>query len=410
MFLISPLVVVLIAAAVGAAGMAYLFQRSGVSTPLWGGLLGSGAGALGGLLAMAPLNFCTFALDPEDTIDLEKGIEIGLGVGLMGISLGLTMWIIYWGTVRLLRGESLIPRAQSYPGAFTGAWAGITALLLLLPTLLILAIFHYYPMGQTFRLSTMLARLGAPRTAFVCMGNFTRLFTDSDYWYSVGLSFFLAFAIIFFSLSFSLLIATMAYQPIKGARIYRTLLIWPYALSPVIAGIIFQLMFNNTAGILNYILESTFGFKVQWLLSPNIAPWTIVATSVWNIMGFNILFYIAGLQNVPNDLLEAAAIDGANVFQRFFRVTFPMLAPITFFLVVTNTTYAFFDTFGLIDFLTGGGPVNSTSTLMYEVFVVGVENRNLGAAAAQSLILFLIVIGVTIIQFRASEERITYGA
>jgi sn-glycerol 3-phosphate transport system permease protein len=236
------------------------------------------------------------------------------------------------------------------------------------------------------------------------------LFTDSDYWYSVGLSFFLAFAIIFFSLSLSLLIATMAYQPIKGARIYRTLLIWPYALSPVIAGIIFQLMFNNTAGILNYMLESTFGFKVQWLLNPNIAPWTIVATSVWNIMGFNILFYIAGLQNVPNDLLEAAAIDGANVFQRFFRVTFPMLAPITFFLVVTNTTYAFFDTFGLIDFLTGGGPVNSTSTLMYEVFVVGVENRNLGAAAAQSLILFLIVIGVTIIQFRASEERITYGA
>ncbi len=411
MFVVSPLVVVLIAAALGAAVMAFLFQRNRVGAAFWGGVLGTGAGAAGALAFMVPLNFCTFVVDPEAEVplDSEKILELILGASLIIVGIGLVTWGIYWVASRLLSGQSPIPSPETYPGAFSGTWAGITAIMLLLPTISILAIFHYYPMGQTFRLSTLLARLGAPRTAFVCLSNFTRLFTNPDYWSSVGFSFFLAVSIVFLGLSLSLLIAVMAYQPIKGARIYRTLLIWPYALSPVIAGIVFQLMFNNTAGIYNYVLENTFGFTVAWLLSPRIAPWTIVVTAVWNIMGYNILFYIAGLQNIPNDLLEAASIDGANVFQRFFRITFPLLSPITFFLIVTNTTYAFFDSFGLIDFLTGGGPVNSTTSLMYEVFVVGVENRNLGAAAAQSLVLFLIVIGVTIIQFRASQNRVNYG-
>lgn len=278
------------------------------------------------------------------------------------------------------------------------------------PTLFILLVFIYYPMLDTFSLSTQLARLGAPRTRFICLDNFVRLFGDPDYLYSLSVSFFIAIMVIVLAISLSLFIATMAYLPIKGARIYRTLLIWPYALSPVIAGSIFRLLFNPQAGVINYVLNSTFGFTVPWLLDPNIAPWTIILTSVWNIMGFNILFYIAGLQNVPKDLIEAAAIDGANAVQRFFRITFPLLSPITFFLVVTNTTYAFFDTFGVIDFLTAGGPLNSTSTLMYEVFVVGVQSRDLGKAAAQSLVLFLIVIGITVIQFRASRRTVTYGA
>ena len=184
---------------------------------------------------------------------------------------------------------------------------------------------------------------------------------------------------------------------------------WPYALSPVIAGIIFQLLFHNVAGVLNHIIDTLFGFKVDWLLRPDIAPWTVVLASTWNIMGFCILFYIAGLQNVPNDLLEAAAIDGANAFQRFFRITFPLLSPITFFLVVTTTTYAFFDSYGLIDFLTAGGPVEATTTMMYEVFEVGVVARNLGSAAARSLLLFMVVIGVTVMQFRFSRGLVTYG-
>lgn len=420
MYLISPYLVVLLSALVGAAVMALLWGRArhpaaatAKRAPLpiaWGLLVGAGAGAAGALAAMTPLGFCTFATEPETTLDTAKVLEVIMGVGLIALVTGGLLFAATWVIDRRRRGERIVPVPTTYPGAFTGPWAGLSALVLLAPTLSVLAVFHYYPMGQTFRLATLLARLGAPRTRFVCLGNFTRLFTDPDYWYSVGLSFFLALAIILIGLSLSLLIAVMASQPIKGARVYRVLLVWPYALSPVIAGIIFQLMFNNTAGVLNYVLESTFGVTVPWLLNPRIAPWTIVLTSVWNIMGFNILFYIAGLQNISSDLLEAAAIDGANVFQRFFRVTFPLLSPITFFLIVTNTTYAFFDTFGLIDFLTGGGPVNSTSTLMYEVFVVGIENRDLGKAAAQSLVLFLIVIAITIFQFRFSRNRVTYGA
>ena len=415
MFAISPLIVVLLATAAGAGIMAFLFQQNRLGAGFWGGVLGSGVGAAGALAVMVPMNFCPFVVEVDADETLAAAIEtreiIGfiLGGSIALASVGLATWVVFMLAGYFLQGRSILPQGEMQLGAFTGKWAGLTAFLLLLPTISILAFFHYYPMGQTFRLSTLLARFGRDRTVFICMDNFTELFADPDYWYSLGLSFFLAIAIMFIGLSLSLLIAVMAHMPIKGARIYRTLLVWPYALSPVIAGIIFQLMFNNTAGVLNYVLESTVGTTVPWLLSPNIAPWTVVMTGVWNIMGYNILFYLAGLQNVPDDLLEAAAIDGANVFERFFRITIPLLSPITFFLIVTNTTYAFFDTFGLIDFLTGGGPVNRTTTMMYEVYEVGVVDRNLGEAAARSMVLFLIVIGVTILQFRASRNRVNYG-
>ncbi|MAS36509.1 MAG: glycerol-3-phosphate ABC transporter permease [Anaerolineaceae bacterium] len=352
---------------------------------------------------MVPLEFCTFEQE-RTTLDLA------LGIALMLVATSLSLAVLHDLTQRVVGSKGLLASGETQPGAFKGRSASVTAFVLLLPTLLILAVFLYYPMLETFRLSTLLARLGAPRSAFICLDNFTRLMTNTGYINSVVISFTLAIAIVILSLSLSLLIATMAYQPIRGGSIYRTLLVWPYALSPVIAGIIFRLMFNPTAGVLNHILDSLFGIRVPWLLDPAIAPWTVILSSTWNIMGFCILFYIAGLQSVPKDLEEAAAIDGANVFQRFFRITFPLLSPITFFLVVTTTTYAFFDTFGLIDFLTGGGPVNSTSTMMYEVYVVGVQARDLGKAASQSLVLFLVVIGVTILQFRASRGRVSYGA
>ena len=415
MFAVSPLVVVLLASAAGAAVMAVLFWQNRIGAGFWGAVLGAGVGAAGALTVMAPMNFCPFVVEveAEETLASVMGtreiISLGIGGGIVLASVGLASWLAYMLAGYFLQNRSLLPPGDFRPGSFTGKWAGLMAFFLLLPTLAILAFFHYYPMSQTFRLSTLLARFGRDRTVFICMDNFTLLFADPDYWYSVGLSFFLAVAIIVISLSLSLLIAVMAHMPIKGARIYQTLLVWPYALSPVIAGIIFQLIFQNNAGVLNYVLENTTGNTVPWLLNPDIAPWTVVLTGVWNIMGYNILFYIAGLQNVPNDLLEAASIDGANVFERFFRITFPLLSPITFFLIVTNTTYAFFDTFGLIDFLTGGGPVNRTATMMYDVYEVGVENRDLGKAAARSMVLFLIVIGVTMLQFRASRNRVNYG-
>lgn len=400
MYHISPTLVIAISAVIGAVALAYTFLQTKRSTPLMGAVLGLFSGGVGALLFMLPLDFCTFETE-RTTLDLVLGIVL-IVIGITGSTV-----VVNWIAQRLLRGEKVMA-TDTQPGAFKGGL--LTAGIFLFPTIFILGVFLYYPMFETFRLSTLLARLGAPRTAFICLDNFTRLVDNQRYIDSLIVSFAISAGIIIFALSLSLLIATMAQMPIKGARIYRTLLIWPYALSPVIAGIIFQLLFNPIAGVINHILDSLFGFTVPWLLDPNVAPWTIVLASVWNIMGFNILFYIAGLQNIPRDMLEAAAIDGANAFQRFFRITVPLLSPITFFLIVTNTTYAFFETFGLIDFLTGGGPTRSTSTLMYEVYVLGIENRDLGKAAAQSLILFLIVIGITVLQFRTSRNRVNYGA
>lgn len=399
-YVVSPALIVGLTAIAGMIGMSLFYQSR--YTLLTGAIIGLISGAGGSALAMVPLQFCTFEAEREP-------INLWLGAGLIVLGTLLVATVTSWAWNQFRTRHSPF-KADTIPGAFRGKLALPMAIGLLAPTLIVLAVFLYYPMAETFRLATLLARLGAPRTAFICLDNFTRLFNDPNYINSLGVSFFIAIAVVAFAIAISLLIATMVSLPIRGARIYRILLIWPYALSPVIAGSIFRLLFNPQAGVINYVLDSTFGFKVPWLLDPNIAPWTIVIASVWNIIGFNILFYIAGLQNVPDDLLEAAAIDGANAFQRFFRITFPLLSPFTFFLVVTNTTYAFFETFGVIDFLTGGGPVRSTSTLMYEVFVVGVQNRDLGKAAAQSLVLFIIVIAITIIQFRSSRNRVTYGA
>ena len=401
MYVISPIIVVVLAALAGMLITIYLFRRKQVVSLTLGAAVGAGAGAAGSLLAMVPLNFCTFEAE-------RTALDMIFGTALIVIWMAAVISFINWLVPRLVRRENLLAITETQHGVFKAGL--LTPFLLLLPTLVILALFLYYPMLDTFRLSTLLARLGAPRSAFICVDNFTRLPADPAYIRILLTSFGMSFAIVIIALTFSLLIATMAYQPIRGARIYRTLLVWPYALSPVIAGIIFRLLFNPAAGVMNYLLNSTFGVRVPWLLDPSIAPWTIIMASVWNIMGFNILFYIAGLQNVPSDLQESAAIDGANVFQRFFRITFPLLSPITFFLIVTNTTYAFFDTFGVIDFLTQGGPVDSTTTLMYNVYELGIVNRDLGKAAAQSLVLFMIVIGVTIIQFRSSRNRVTYGA
>jgi sn-glycerol 3-phosphate transport system permease protein len=279
----------------------------------------------------------------------------------------------------------------------------------LTPTLIILALFLYYPAFDSLRLSTLLYRLGAPRSAFVCVDNFTRL-VDPDYFKSVLITFGMSFAIVVLGLGLGLLIATAAYQPIRGASIYRTFLIWPYAISPVVAGIIFSLLFNPAGGIINYFLKSIFGITIPWLNDPTYAPWAVIIASVWKSLGFNILFYIAGLQNIPKDLLEAAAIDGATTIQRFLRVTFPLLSPITFFLVITNVTYAFFETVGTLVYMTGGaGPLGSTNTLMYRIYQLGIQNNVMGKAAAQSIVLFLMVIALTVIQFRTGSNRVTYG-
>lgn len=403
--MLSPEIVVLLTVAVpGLIGAALLsWRRSPGQNVTTAAGLGAVFGGLGALLFMVPLNFCTFEAD-RTTADAVFGIIL--------IAIGMTIGLFAGQFVtRILRsGLSLrsLTEGQESRGTFHShviPWA------LLLPTLIILALFLYYPAIDNLRLSTLLARLGTNRTAFVCVDNFTKLLEPrQNYGQTAYATFLIAFFTVVIGLALALFIAYMAYQPIKGANIYRTLLIWPYAISPTVAGIIFGMVFNEASGVMNHLIRAGGGTPVQWLQDSTIAPWTIIAASVWKSMGFNILFYIAGLQNVSKDLTEAAAIDGANAVQRFRRVIIPMLSPITFFLVVTNISYAFFDTYGTIDFLTRGGPADATSTMIYRVVDDGINQRDLGTAAAQSLILFAIVIGITLIQFRTQGRRVNYGA
>jgi sn-glycerol 3-phosphate transport system permease protein len=391
---------ILLIAACALAGAAALgFRFRAARLPRWLPLAaGAVGGAVGAVVLMLPLGFCTF--EPErDPLDQAFGVVLMLGgaagvVALVGALLGV-----------LSERRPLADAPQQ--GQFKG-W--VLPLVLLAPTLTVLALFLYYPALDTFRLSTLLARLGAPRTAFICVKNFTDLVREPLYGQIVLQSFALAFAIVVIGMSLALLIATMAYQPIRGASIYRTLLIWPYSISPIVAGLIFLLLFNPTGGLINEALNNLFGIRIGWLNDPAAAPWAVIIASVWKSLGFNVLFYIAGLQNVPKDLSEAAAIDGANALQRFVRVTLPMLSPITFFLIITNMTYAFFESFGTIDALTRGGPLNSTTTMMYQIYEVGVQNNDLGKGAAQSIVLFLMVVVLTIIQFRTTARSVNYGS
>lgn len=398
----QPLIIIipLVGAVIGALLMAYTFSRMG-QRPSLGALLGAGGGAAGALLFMIPLNFCMFEAERK-SIDFVFGIAL-IAIG-MAIVLGPIAWFVNQRTEKSIATKD---NAHQPQGMFKG-W--LIPAVLLAPTLIVLALFLYYPTLDNFRLATLLTRLGAPRTRFVCVDNFTSLATDPSYIQSILTTFAISFAIIVLGLTIALFIAMMAYQPIRGARIYRTLLVWPYSLSPAVVGVIFLLMFSPIAGVINYVIESLFGFKVPWLNDPTYAPWTVILAAVWNHLGFNILFYIAGLQNVPTDLQESAAIDGANAWQRFRHVIFPLLSPITFFLVITNLTYSFFDIFATIDMLTRGGPVNSTTTLIYRIFQTGVQERDLGKAAAQSIVLLVMVIGITVLQFRTTGRRVNYGA
>jgi sn-glycerol 3-phosphate transport system permease protein len=401
MFVLSPWLLNVFVALAGGVILAALFWRS-QRLRFWGFGVGILTGVAATSLSMLPLSYCTFEVG-------RTPLDVTLGVITLLVTTFLLLGIAYWCLVRLSAGEPLLPAPETYPGAFRGKAAPIIAALCLLPTLIVLSVFHYYPLFQTFSLGTRLVRLGAPRTKFVCLDNFTSLFRDPEYWYSLGFTFVIAIGIVIVTMSFGLLIAQMVNLPIQGANIYRALLIWPVAISPVVAGILFQLLLNPVTGVVNHLLDSSIGIKIPWLNQAGFATLSIILTAAWNQIGFNILFFIAGLKNISSELLEAAYIDGANPWQGFFRITFPLLSPFTFFLVVTNTAYAFFQTFGVIDVLTRGGPVNATVSAMFRVYVIGVLGKDLGKAAAQSLILLLIVVAITVIQFRSSRERVTYG-
>jgi sn-glycerol 3-phosphate transport system permease protein len=358
-------------------------------------VVGGLGGAFGAQLFMLPLNYCTF----DEGRDM---IEVYMGYGLIVLGIGLLAFPLQW---LALHGWTGLSANQKTQGIFHNPYL---PWLLLLPTLIILVLFLYYPFMDTFRLSTLLA--SRTRTAFVCLKNFADISADPDYLAAVGRTFVFAISILVGGLSAGLGIAMLAYQPINGANIYRVLLVWPHAISPVVAGVIFRLMFNPTGGVINYFTKSLFGITFDWLNDPFLASITVILASIWTLLGFNILFFLAGLQTIPKDLLESAAIDGANAWQRFYSILLPLLSPIFFFLLITNITFSFFDIFGTIDYLTSGGPLESTTVMIYNVFETQRDSLGLGKAAAQSVILFFLVVAITYIQFRTSEKQVNYGA
>jgi sn-glycerol 3-phosphate transport system permease protein len=293
--------------------------------------------------------------------------------------------------------------------------------LLLLPSVLILLLFAYYPAIQSFVASLYRTNLLLGTRRFIGVENFVALFTGPfapAYRQVLGQSLLFSACVVFFGLAISLFLAVLANQPIRGARIYRLLLIWPFALSPAIAGVVFSFMFNPEVGLVNQILSATLGLKPRWLDTPVLAFVLVVSAAIWKNIGYNIVFYLAALQNIPRELSEAAEIDGANPLQRFFAITFPMLSPMTFFLLFTNLTYSFFDTFGLIDVLTRGGPIGPepfnnaglTTNLAYKLVQDGFTGSgNVGFAATQSIVLLLLVVIFTIMQFRYGSRNVHYG-
>lgn len=292
--------------------------------------------------------------------------------------------------------------------------------LLLLPSLVILTVFIYFPAIQGFILSLYRSNLRLGTRQFIGLGNFISLFDGpfaAVYRQIILQSFLFSFLVVVIGLSLSAVLATFASQKIRGARIYRLFLIWPFALSPAVAATIFVFLFNPEVGGVNMLLNSLFGIKPRWLDTPTLAFALVVCAAVWKNLGYNIVFYLAALQNIPKEYAEAAAIDGAGPIARFFRITVPMLSPMTFFLLFTNLTFSFFDAFGIIDILTRGGPVGyppfdnagMTTIMMYRVFQEGIQQGRSGFAAAFSLFILLIVMIITILQFRYGSRRVQYG-
>jgi len=282
-------------------------------------------------------------------------------------------------------------------------------LLILLPTLLICGMFLYYPVAQSFSWSLLRSAFMGLRTLYVGTQNYVRLFTSSAYLHSLWISIVFAAGIVILGLSSSLAIALVANRKVRGARIYRTALIWPYALSPAVAGTIWLFLFNPTAGVVNFVLERTIGISPDWVTSRSLAILLVVTAAVWKNLGYNIVFFLAGLQNVPGQVIEAARIDGAGAWRCFWRITLPLLSPTAFFLLIMNIIYAFFGVFGLIDVLTKGGPAGATNILIYNLYRDAFMHNKWGMAATQSVILFIMVVGFTLLQFRTTGRKVHYG-
>ena len=455
------LIIGLVVAAI--LGPLYVYFNTDSPSPRRYGI-GSAVAVLGAAVTPLAMNRCAFA-------EHATGVDNLIGYSLMfgGAWLALIGARGFWD-----RSDGKTQKAdfagEIKTGGFRiGKWVPWA---LLSPTLIILIIFLYFPAISTFTLSTKLARLAAPKTVDVCFSNFSELLildpfklvvyplaaialiygarfwkshSDKDtlsrrganiagvvgmlsvfvalYWmFSPGggeqiayrpvyiNTIIISVGIVAFGMLGGLAVAYLVFRNLRGAGVYRTLLIWPYAISPAVAGVLFFVIFDPTAGIFTHVMEDWFSIDVpNYREHAILAQLSIIIASGWKILGYNILFYLAGLQSVPLQQVEAALIDGATTWQRFTKIVLPALSPITFFLLVTNLTYAFFEVYATIDFMTRGAPAGKTSVAIYEIIRVGVNNGDIGRGAAQSVLLFIAVIAITVWQFRTSGERVSYG-
>lgn len=284
----------------------------------------------------------------------------------------------------------------------------------LLPTLLILAVFIYLPALRTLKLAAYKANVILGTERFVGLANFAELLSSPAYRQVALQTFVFMLLTVSLGLLLSISLAWLASRPIRGAKTYRLLLIYPYALSPAIAGTLWLFLFNPEIGVVNQMLEAAFHVKPRWLDTPALAFGLVTLAAIWKGLAYNIVFYLASIQNLPGDVMEAAEIDGASPAQVFWKVAFPLLTPITFFLVFTNIISALFDSFALTDILTRGGPyyhnAGITTFLVYQLYQDGFVNFKTGAAAAQAALMLALVAFVTWMQFRLGEKRVHYGA
>jgi len=278
---------------------------------------------------------------------------------------------------------------------------------LLAPQATVIAVFFFWPAAQALLQSFQQSDAFGLSTEWVGLQNFANLLKDATYLASFKITAVFSVLVAGLGIGISLMLAVFADRVVKGALIYRTLLIWPYAVAPAVAGVLWLFMFAPSIGIVSYALRGL-GFDWNHLLNSTHAMTMIVIAAVWKQISYNFLFFLAGLQSIPKSLIEAAAIDGARPWRRFWTIQFPLLSPITFFLFVINIVYAFFDTFAIVDATTEGGPGRDTAILVYKVYYDGFKALDLGGSAAQSVVLMAIVIVLTIIQFRFIEKKVQY--
>jgi len=279
--------------------------------------------------------------------------------------------------------------------------------LLVGPQIIITLVFFFWPSGQAIWQSVLIEDAFGGNSKFVWFENFAQLFRDDSYAHSARLTVVFSFLVAAIGLAVSLLLAVMADRIIRGATAYKAFLVWPYAVAPAVAGVLWGFLFNPSVGIIAWMLQGI-GIEFNYVTNGNQALTLVIIAAVWNQISYNFLFFLAGLQSIPKSLIEAAAIDGAGPGRRFWDIIFPLLSPVGFFLLVVNIIYAFFGTFGVVDSLTKGGPGRATEILVFKVYNDGFRGQDLGGSSAQSVILMIVVIALTFVQFRFIERRVHY--